>query len=368
MKHLLILVALSCSSLSLAQADGIYVSDAGGFQNPPWQIVRYDLDGQDPQTFIADSLNWPQDILFLEDSNVVLISNLGSGQINRHDATTGAFLSHFATGIGGPTRMRIGPDSALYVLQWTGNGRVRRYALDGSYLGEFTSVTVPQSIGLDWDNAGNLYVSSYTQDHVRRFDPQGNDLGLFITTNLAGPTNVWSDTDSTLMVADYDGNAVKRFDLNGNYLGVFIGGLGKTEGYAYFPDGSLLLGNGITHSVKRFDVNGAFLGDIVPNGSGGLQNPNAIVVRGTPMTAIPERGTSHHPLTVKPTVGRHFEIATTHRAGLVGLEVRSVDGVRVVELEGMVWEADTVAPGTYLIVGHWNDGALTSRRVLVSDR
>lgn len=105
--------------------------------------------------------------------------------------------------------MKIGADSLLYVLQWSGNGKVRRYQLDGTYAGEFTSVGVPQSIGLDWDSNGNLYVSSYTGDNVRKFDPNGNDLGLFVTSNLAGPTNIWFDDNGDLLVSDYDGTAVK---------------------------------------------------------------------------------------------------------------------------------------------------------------
>ncbi len=70
--------------------------------------------------------------------------------------------------------MKIGADSLLYVLQWSGNGKVRRYELDGTFVDDFTSVGVTQSIGIDWDNDGNLYVSSYGGDNVRKFDTNGN--------------------------------------------------------------------------------------------------------------------------------------------------------------------------------------------------
>lgn len=75
--------------------------------------------------------------------------------------------------------MKVGPDSLLYVLQWNGVGKVRRYQLDGTYLGEFTTTGVSQSIGIDWDNKGNLYVSSYNGDLVRKFDTAGVDYGNF---------------------------------------------------------------------------------------------------------------------------------------------------------------------------------------------
>ena len=130
---------------------------------------------------------------------VVLISNLSSGNINRHNINSGQFIDSFATNIGGPTRIKIGPDGLLYVLQWTGDGLVQRYQLDGTFVDNFTSVGVFQSIGLDWDNEGNLYVSSYNNGangSVRKFDPEGNDLGLLIDTGLQGPTDIWFDNST----------------------------------------------------------------------------------------------------------------------------------------------------------------------------
>lgn len=263
----------------------IYVSDAGNFNQPPWQILKFDGNGQNPSVFINTNLNWPQDLIFLEDSNTVLVSNLGSGRITRHNATNGAFISNFASGINGPTRIKIGPDSLLYVLQWSGNGRVRRYNLAGTYLGEFTSVGVPQSIGLDWDQHKNLYVSSYSNDLVRKFDSTGADLGVFINSNLVGPTNIWFDNTGNLLVLDYDGTAVKKFDSTGTYISDFAQGLSKCEGVDFFPNGDILIGNGATSSVKMYDSTGTYLKDLVPSGSGSLLNPNAVVIRSATTTS-----------------------------------------------------------------------------------
>ena len=113
----------------------LYVSDAGNFNNPPWQILKYDQNGENGEVFISDHLAWPQDILFLEEQNQVLISNLNSDSINIHDATTGEFIGLFGDEADGPTRMAIGPDGLLYVLQWNGDGKVLRYETDGTYLG-----------------------------------------------------------------------------------------------------------------------------------------------------------------------------------------------------------------------------------------
>lgn len=262
-----------------AQGVDIYVSDTGNFNLPPWQILKYDENGENPEVFTNTGLAWPQDIVFLEEANTMLVSNLNSGRITKYDATTGAYTGDFATGIGGPTRMKIGADQLLYVLQWQGNGTVRRYQLDGTYMGEFTNVGVTQSIGLDWDSSGNLYVSSFNGKIVRKFDSNGTDQGAFINSNLAGPTNIWFQANGDLMVVDYSGGAVKRFDANGNFISNFIQGLSQAEGVDFLSNGNLLLGNGGTAAVKLFDTNGVFIKDIVASGSGGLIRPNAVVVR-----------------------------------------------------------------------------------------
>lgn len=264
----------------------IYVSDAGNFSNPPWQILKFDENGENPEVFIEDSLAWPQDILFLEDQDVVLISNLNSGKITKHNSSTGAYIEDFAAGISGPTRMKIGADSLLYVLQWSGNGKVRRYELDGTFVGEFTNAGVAQSIGIDWDSEGNLYVSSYGGDNVRKFDTSGIDLGIFVNSNLLGPTNIWFDDNGDLLVIDYNGTAVKRFDSNGSYINDFLSGLGNSEGVDFFPNGNILIGNGATSSVKLFDSSGNYIEEFIPAGSGGLMRPNAVVIRRTNVSSV----------------------------------------------------------------------------------
>jgi hypothetical protein len=281
MKNLFVLFTLAVLLLnasSFSQITEIYVSDANNF-NPPYKILKYDENGENPETFIDTFLAWPQDIVFLEDQGVVLISNFNTGTITRYNSSTGDYINNFATGIGGPTRMKIGKDSLLYVLQWLGNGTVRRYQLDGTFVGEFTSVSVSQSIGIDWDSSGNMYVSSYDGKYVRKFDQDGNDLGLFATTNLSGPTNIWIDDNDELLVIDYLGAAVKRFDADGDYLNNFITGLGNAEGVDFLPNGNILIGNGAASSVKMFDSSGNYIEDLIPSGSGGLVTPNAVVLR-----------------------------------------------------------------------------------------
>ena len=152
-----------------AQNFDVYVVDAGNFSQPPWQILKYDRDGENPEVFINQNLDWPHDLLFLEEQGIALVSNFNSGNIERFDAETGQYIGTFATQIPGPTRMKIGPDGLLYVLSASANARVKRYQLDGTFVDDFTSISLPRSLGLDWDARGYLYVSSYDFQLVRVF-------------------------------------------------------------------------------------------------------------------------------------------------------------------------------------------------------
>ncbi|MBE0538811.1 MAG: T9SS type A sorting domain-containing protein [Ignavibacterium sp.] len=341
-KTIFVILALSVLLLptnTFGQDLEIYVSDAGNFASPPWKILKFDENGENPEIFIDTVLAWPQDIVFLEEQQVVLISNLNSGRITKYNSSTGDYIEDFATGIGGPTRMKIGADSLLYILQWNGNGKVKRYQLDGTFVDDFTTVGVPQSIGIDWDSNGNLYVSSYTGHTVRKFDQNGNDLGLFVNSNLLGPTNIWFDDNGDLLVSDYNGTAVKRFDSDGNYLSDFITGIHFSEGVDLFPNGNILIGNGSTSSVKLFDSSGNYIKDFITSGSGGLMTPNAVVIREIDPLSVPDESSiknfefnlnQNYPNPFNPTTTIGFSISA---ASNVYIEILNLLGQRVKTLE-----------------------------------
>lgn len=358
------LAACFFSSLS-AQNYDVYVSDAGNFNQPPWQILKFDQDGQNGQVFISDHLAWPQDILFLEKENTVLISNLNNGRISKFNAATGAFTGEFATGIGGPTRMKIGPDSLLYVLQWVGNGKVWRYRLDGAFVDEFTAAGVPASIGLAWDAAGNLYVSSYNGKYVRRFGPSGADLGIFISSNLEGPTNIWFADNGDLLVFDYNAGVVKRFDSTGKYLGVFISGVPQCEGVDFLPDGNLIIGSGGTSSIRIYTASGAFVKNFVPPATLGLKTPNAVVLRPAPVSDT--RMVYKEIVFVTPSVGTYFQISDPDVLQPdSNFEVYNAAGALIRKINFAAgWDASGLPDGIYLILAKLPDGSVAGQKVVV---
>lgn len=256
----------------------IYVSDAGNYNNPPWQLLKYDSNGENGSIFTKDSLAWPQDILFLKDKNEVLISNLNSGKLNIHNAETGAYKNTFAEGIAGPTRMKLGEDGKLYVLQWAGNGTVLRFNLKDQTKEEFTSVGVSQSIGMDWDPEGNLYVSSFQDANIHKFDSKGIYVGIFAKDSLQGPTNIRFNKNQELLVLDWKGGFIALFDKEGNFLKKITTGLNKIEGITKLPNGNFLIGNGGTGSIKEISPQGKVLRELIPSKSAGLKTPNAVIM------------------------------------------------------------------------------------------
>lgn len=367
MRNLLISLFVVFASQIVAQDFEVFVSDAGNFNNPPWQILKFDKNGENPEVFIDQELNWPQDILFLEKDNIVLISNLGTGTINRHHPSTGAFIDNFASSIGGPTRIKIGPDSLIYVLQWSGNGKVKRYQLDGSYVDDFTSMSVEQSIGLDWDAEDNLYVSSYKGKHVRKFDIEGIDQGLFIESNLAGPTTISFDAQGDLLISDYNGTTVKRFSADGNYINDFLTGLGKSEGVAYLDNGNILIGNGSSKSVKSFDSDGNSLGDFISSSAGNLLNPNAVVIREKQTTKVIDKNVGND-LMISPNIGTEFIANSHYSSEIKQLDIFTSTGNFLDSLiisNGASFNAAKYGAGNYLVRIRFKDGAFKIEHIVV---
>jgi hypothetical protein len=258
----------------------IYVSDVGFNRNGPHVIYRYDEQGNNGTKFITSQLARPQDIVFLEDQDIVLVSNLQTNNINKYDIQTGEYIGEFANGLNGPTRLEIGPDGLVYAIQW-GGGFVKRYQQNGDFVDDFTDVAINQAIGIAWDSENNLYVSSFNNGNngfVRKFNASGANQGLFINTNLSGPTDIWFDEEGNMLVSDWSANKVKKFNSLGSFVADFVSNISQPEGVD-FLDGDVLIGDSRNGSVKMYDSDGMFLQNIISPGAAGLTTTNAVTVR-----------------------------------------------------------------------------------------
>ncbi|MFN2430894.1 MAG: T9SS type A sorting domain-containing protein, partial [Cryomorphaceae bacterium] len=288
---------------------------------------------------------------------------------NRHNAEDGTYIDTFASVAGGPTRMAIGADGLIYVLQWTGNGPVLRFDQNGNFVDEFTEIGVNQSIGMAWDGEGRLYVSSYGGDSVQRFNTDGTHDGAFISSGLVGPTNIWFEEDGNLLVSDYNAGNIKRFDSEGEYLGVFITSLSQPEGIAYLSNGDLLVGNGGTGEVKRFDDEGEFIGDFIPAGTTpGLVTPNAVVIRD--ITTSVERGFYENLNFIAPTIGQAFYASSEMAAEVISVSVFSATGQHIVTRsvsDRLIWDASSYPEGLYVVNATLQNGSVGRKKVLVQN-
>ena len=274
-KCLITLLLLISSIFQIISQKYIYISDAGNFQNGPYQIMRFKENETAGEIFIKNSLSWPQDILFLPNKNQVLISNLSANSIEAYNAKTGEHINRFASGIEGPTRMRISKEGFIYVLQWFGDGKVKKFDINGNFVGEATQTGVPRSIGFDWDNTGDLYISSFNGKFVERFDKDGKSKGKFIGSGLFGPTNIQFNAEGQLIVLDYNSGRVLLFAPNGVFIKTLINGLPQCEGIQIQSDGNIIISYVL--GVKMYDKNGVFKKTLVESGSNNLLNPNAVL-------------------------------------------------------------------------------------------
>jgi len=365
---LLFILLLSLATVSMtAQDPYIYVSDAGNFNNGPYKIVQFDPDGENPLDYITTELGWPQDIVFLETEDRVLVSNLSTGRITKYNSSTGAYVEDFATVAGGPTRMKIGADGYLYVLQWSNtNNKVLRFALDGTPMGEYTDSGVVQSIGIDWDNVGNLYVSSFAGGTITKFDDNGMGTGVFINTNLSGPTNCEIE-DGVMYVLDWNDGKCVRFDAaTGLFIDDFITTLTNPEGIAFHPNGTILIGDNGTNSVRAFDSNGNDLGDFTNGGN--MLTPNAVVLRDAIFLSTNESALSTN--FVSPTVGTEFTINPDLARNYQRLEIYSVSGALIETLDPSkvhIWTANNQSEGIYFMVATSHNGQQATQKIIVKN-
>jgi sugar lactone lactonase YvrE len=347
----------------------IYVSDAGNFNNPPWQILKFDLDGKNGKVFIKDNLGWPQDIVFREDKKDVLVSNINSNSISRYDIETGAFLGQFVKILGGPTRMDYGPDGLLYVLNWQGNGLVARVDATGKIVDNFTNTPVPNAIGLAWDSEKNLYVSSYNGGYIEKFDVKGMNMGRVIS-GLAGPTNIYIDKNDVIHVLDYNEGSLRRYDKTGKSLGVLINNIPQCEGISITRDGNILIGVGGKSSVLEYTTSGTLVSTIVAANTLNLLNPNAVIIRKKTLAYNEVEQLSGGHTFITQINEKQYSVSSQIKGQDVStMDVYTVDGKMVdhaVVSSNLVYDASNLQSNLYIFVANTTKGKSFSQKVMVS--
>ncbi|MCD2261003.1 T9SS type A sorting domain-containing protein [Psychroserpens luteolus] len=335
-----------------------------------YKILKFDHNGENGEIFTDQQLAWPQDIVIAQIPNEgfrVLVSNLSSGRITKYDLD-GNYVGNFATGIGGPTRMRI-KNNILYVLQWFNQSvpeYVLRFALDGTPLSNFTNTGIRLSIGMDWDASDNFYVSSYGQPpfngnpaipaQVYKYNSMGLYEGVFISElSLSGPTNIWFDTSGNgdLLVIDYNDNSIKRFNSNGVLISTIVSGLSTPEGVAFLSNGYFLVGNGLTGLIKMYDNDGNFIENFIDStasSQANLINPNAFYIM--PSTLSISEVNLREETFITPTVGHQFKFNPEITKPSDKIYIYNTIGklIETITLDNnLEWTPSTYSSGVYFV-------------------
>jgi len=261
----------------------------------------------------------------VEGNDLLVINNAGASPgVLRYNGDTGAFIGKFSSFSGTGYSMTYGPDGNLYV--GTSNNISRYDGPTGAFLNVFVpttnGTTNPKPLDMAFGPDGNLYVTGAASKPVWRYNGStGQFIDAFtISTFGSQPEGLTFGADGNLYVAD--GFNVDRYNTTtGAFMNHFAGGGGLEragevrfglEGNLYVVGNSLLKFNGKTGTlisnlnsigsenfafgldgslytsgapgIDRYNTSGTFLNHFIPNGSGGLSNPGAIVF-------VPEPGT-----------------------------------------------------------------------------
>lgn len=229
-----------------------------------------------------------------------------------------------------------------------GDDSVRRYALDGTYLGDLVSPGaggLNDPLGMTVAEDGRVFVSGDLSGRVHIYDGQtGESIGSLDTFGLRGPAGL-KIRDGLLYVSDGRSGSVFRFNVEtGDFVDRFISGLVVPEGLVWTADGSeIIVGDWWTNRLAVFDAQtGEFKRNIVTAGQG-LTRPLHI-----------ELGTNGDTV----LAANLFADVITEHSIATGELVRTIDlTAGGAPLDGPVdWQ--TLPDGTHIVSGSTSDNVL----------
>ena len=301
------LVFFSLLSLPVAARDLLVSSIGSG------EIRRFDADSGAPRGLFIGGLAQPTGMAFGPDGHLY-VTLMSSGTIKKFDGKSGAFLGDFIAdnpstpedesgGSRGARSLLFGPDGRLYVPLGNGVNKVVRFdAVTGRFLDVFAEgngMVAPTSLAFGPD--GDLYVAGALSNAIYVF--RGTD-GSFVRQFTCGATNrnltgiLFTDQEQLLATAS-ERESIMRYDpAAGTCLGVFASGshIQVPISLLYSPDRSLILAVSLlTDSVQKLDpLTGASLGTLI-GPAGLLVQPHSIVLfpEEPPVTGKRRRSVSH---------------------------------------------------------------------------
>jgi sugar lactone lactonase YvrE len=224
-------------------------------------ILRYNgTTGTLMGTFVPPGIiNGVRNIVF--HNGYMFVSGEGSSEVYKFDANTGAYLGVFASGnISGSFGLAFGPDGNLYVSGRESNSVVEYDGTTGAYVRTFVAsgangMSLPE--GLTFDPSGQyLYVASSGSNQVLKYNAQSGTFVGVAASASQGITEVKFGSDGLLYTLSNQVGRIMRFTENGSYVDDYVpqgsGGMSNPEAMTFGPTGDLYVVANVGDRVDQF--------------------------------------------------------------------------------------------------------------------
>jgi streptogramin lyase len=134
-------------------------------------------------------------------------------------------------------------------------GGVLHYRADGTFV-ETINTTSTYNTGMAFDNAGNLYVTQFS-DSIIKVDNGNTGSSVFASGISADPESLAFDSSGNLYVGVADGTTqIRKFDSSGNLLNTYSAATGPrgTDWIDLAADQKTMYYTSEGNTIRRFDV------------------------------------------------------------------------------------------------------------------
>jgi DNA-binding beta-propeller fold protein YncE len=163
-----------------------------------------------------------------------------------------------------PTAMAVDGNGNLLIAD-TGNGRIEKFSLTGSFITSIGLFEAPSGIAID--HGGNIYVAEIGSKHsVQKLDPDGKFIAQWKDPAFYGPRRIAIGPDDSIYVVDSGHNRVVKFNSDGQLLTTW-GSEGSADGQfkgissvAIDPTNTkVYVADPLNRRIQVFDSSGKFL-------------------------------------------------------------------------------------------------------------
>jgi sugar lactone lactonase YvrE len=196
----------------------VYVSQWGTSNQ---KVVRFDGNGGNFISEFTQSLNLPLGHTWDSEGNLY-VACYGSRDVRKFD-TSGNFLGIFTeTGhLQGPTNLWFDNTGNLFVIDWVLGSVIQFNAITGGYIRTFIS-GLQNAEGYSFGPDSNLYICDWSQNLIKRYTPGGTLIGIFTNQgNMLAPNSILFRPVKIIAVEEGTNIITDNFSLKQNYPNPF---------------------------------------------------------------------------------------------------------------------------------------------------